>query len=375
MGQYMNETAHMGDDADGINLIDLLSTLAKSWRLLLVVPLIVGLCALGVSYLIPPTYTAVTKFLPPQQQQSAAASMLQSLGALGGLAGAASGLKNPGDQYVAFLKSRRLQGVLNERFKLQARYEAEFNDDVFDKLSERVRIGTGKDGLISVEVDDKEPAFAAQLANAYVEELGQLLERLAVTEAQQRRQFFEKQLLQTKTKLTQAEQTLKATGVTASVLKTNPAAAVASLAQLQAQITAQEIKVASMRGYLTEYAPAFKQAQAELVALHAAESRAAASSQQVEGGGADYIARYRDMKYHEALFELFARQFELAKVDESREGALIQVLDIATAPNRKSKPKKMMIALIGTLGAGFFALIFVFVRETYRQKNIGLKVP
>jgi LPS O-antigen subunit length determinant protein (WzzB/FepE family) len=353
MNQQMNQPAYIDDDADEISLLDLLTTVAESWRLLLVGPLLVGLCALGGSYLIPPSYTAVTKFLPPQQQQGAAASMLQSLGALGGLAGAATGLKNPGDQYVAFLKSRSVQGALNARYKLQARYEAELTDDVFDKLNSHVRISNGKDGLISI-----------------VEELGKLLDRLAVTEAQQRRQFFEKQLQQTKTKLTQAEQALKATGVTASVLKTSPAAAVASLAQLQAQITAQEIKLASMRGYLTEAAPAFKQAQAELAALRAEGDKSALSNQQAEVGGADYIARYREMKYYETLFELFARQFELAKVDESREGALIQVLDMASPPERKSKPKKAMIAVIGAIIAGVVILLFVFAREAYRrQKN------
>jgi tyrosine-protein kinase Etk/Wzc len=368
MDHQMNQPAYLDDDADEISLLDLLTTVAGSWRLLLIGPLLVGLCALGWSYTIPPSYTAVTKFLPPQQQQGSAASMLQSLGALGGLAGAATGLKNPGDQYVAFLKSRSVQGALNARYKLQARYEAELTDDVFDKLNSHVRISNGKDGLISIEVDDKEPAFAAQLANAYVEELGKLLDRLAVTEAQQRRQFFERQLLQTKTKLTQAEQALKATGVTTSVLKTNPAAAVASLAQLQAQITAQEIKLASMRGYLTEAAPAFKQAQAELAALRAEGDKSALSNQQAEVGGADYIARYREMKYYETLFELFARQFELAKVDESREGALIQVLDMASPPERKSKPKKTMIAMTGAFSAGLVILLFVFLRRGYRQQ-------
>ena len=256
-------------DEDEISLLDLLQTVVENLRLLVLGPLLVGLAALGISFAIPPTFTASTQFLPPQQQQSAAAAMLQSLGALGGLAGAATGIKNPNDQFVSFMQSRTLQDALIERFKLQERYEAKYLEDTRRELAKNARISSGKDGLIRVEVDDKDPAFAAELANAHVQELTQLLGRLAVTEAQQRRLFFEKQLNSAKDKLTQAEQALQASGVNASALKANPQAAVAGLAQLQAAITAQEVKVASMRGYLTESAPDFRQALTELGALRA----------------------------------------------------------------------------------------------------------
>lgn len=368
----MNQDARTNyDDEREINLVDLLHTVVSNWRLLTVGPLLAGLIALGITFLIPPTFTATTKFLPPQQQQSAAASMLQSLGSLGGLAGAASGLKNPADQYVAFLKSRTVQQALVDRFKLKTRYEVELNEDSLGALGNNARISSGKDGLITIDVDDKEPAFAAQLANAHVEELSKLLDRMAVTEAQQRRVFFEKQLQQTKVNLSKAEQNLKATGVNASVLKANPAAAVAAVAQLQAQITAQEVKLASMRGYLTESAPEFKQARVELAALRAEGGRAADSSPQPDSSDTDYVTRYREMKYHETLFDLFAKQFELAKIDESREGAVIQVLDIAQPPERKSKPKKGLVAVLTTLSVWFALLLFVFIRQALRNQQEG----
>ena len=181
-----------------ISLLDLLQTIVDNLRLLVLGPLAVGLIALGYSFTIPPTYTAKTQFLPPQQQQSAAASMLASLGSLGGLAGAASGIKNPADQFIAYMKSVTLQDALIERFKLLERYEAKTKTDARLALSGSVRAVSGKDGLISVEVDDKNPQFAADLANAHVEQLGKLLSKLATTEAQQRRLFFEKQITQAK---------------------------------------------------------------------------------------------------------------------------------------------------------------------------------
>jgi uncharacterized protein involved in exopolysaccharide biosynthesis len=211
-----------GDD-DEISLLDLLQTIVDNLRLLVLGPLAVGITALGISYLIPPTYTAKTQFLPPQQQQSAAASMLASLGSLGGLAGAVGGIKNPADQFLAYMKSVTLQDTLIERFKLLERYEAKTKTDARLALTGSVRVASGKDGLISVEVDDKDPKFAAELANAQVEELGKLLGKLAITEAQQRRLFFEKQLTLYKDKLIQSEMELNATGVSGSVLKSTPA--------------------------------------------------------------------------------------------------------------------------------------------------------
>ena len=368
----MTDNTHIPDTAeaeDEISLLDLLQTIVDNLRLLIIGPLVVGLAALGISFAVPPTYTATVKFLPPQQQQSAAASMLASLGGLGGLAGAAAGLKNPADQYLAFMKSNSVQDELIERFKLQERYETKFKEDTRTALTGNTRATSGKDGLITVEIDNKDPKFAADLANAHVEELQKLLAKLAVTEAQQRRAFFEKQLGQVKDKMITAEQALRATGVSSSVLKSNPTAAVAGVAALKAQVTAQEVKVGAMRGYLAETAPDFKQALNELGSLRAQLAKQEKDEPATASGQGDYVAKFREFKYQETLFELFARQFEMAKVDESREGAVIQVLDAAQPPERKSKPKKALIAIIATLTAGFALLLFVYIRQALRNAS------
>ena len=377
-----NPTSHSQDNSaeaeDEISLLDLLQVVVENLRLLVLGPLAAGLLALGVSFIIAPTFTASVKFMPPQQQQSAATAMLQSLGSLGGLAGAASGIKNPSDQYIAFLKSRSVQDALIERFNLIERYKAKYKEDARKTLEGIVIATAGKDGLILVSVGDKDPQFAADLANAHVEELRKLLARLAVTEAQQRRVFFEKQLDMAKTNLVRSEQALKSSGVNSSSLKANPVAAVAGMASLKAALTAQEIKVANMRGYLTETSPLFKQAQNELMVLRQqitkAETQDATKGADASMGGrgstgpeTDYIARYRDFKYHETLFELMAKQYEIARVDESREGAVIQVVDPALPPERKSKPKKALVAIITTLATGFALLVWVFVRQALRN--------
>ena len=272
---------------------------------------------------------------------------------------------------MAFLKSRAIENVLIERFGLMARYQADMRDDAYKALESNVRISAGKDGLITVEVDDREPDFAANLANAHVEELGTLMSRLAVTEAQQRRVFFEKQLNEAKGKLTQADLALRATGISPDTLKSSPEAAVGAVAELEAQVVAQEVKIASMRGYLADAAPELQQALTQLRALQAQVNKAGRSNAAagVSTDQASYVARYRDYKYYETLYEMFAKQYELAKVDESREGAVIQVLDVAVPPDYKSKPKKALIAVLATLASGFVLLLFVFVRKALRNAS------
>lgn len=366
----MNDTAQQQSatyEGEEIDLLEILLVIAENLRLLVLGSLAAGLAALGISFLITPTFTAKTTFLPPQQQQSAAAAMLQSLGALSGIAGAASGIKNPADQYVALLKSNSVKGALIDRFGLIERYGVDYRDEVRQLMAEKyVRVSAARNnGMVSIEVDDHDPKFAAALANAYIEELARLLGRLAVTEAQERRAFFERELKKTRDGLATAEAALKETGINESAIKASPEAAVESVASLMAQVAAKEVQIGAMRNYLTDSAPEFRRAQSELAALRAQLARTE-KGVKISDGGSDYVAKYRDFKYYETLFELMAKQYEIARIDESREGAVIQVVDTALPPERKSKPKKALITVITTLATGFFLLIFILIRQVIR---------
>ena len=354
-------------EEDEISLLDLLQVVVENIKLLVLGPLAIGLTALGIAFVIPPTFTAITVIMPPQQQQSGAAMMLQSLGALGGLAGAATGLKNPNDQFVSMMKSDFVADELITRFDLLKRYDVDYKLDARNNLLAISNISSGKDGLITIRVDDKDPVTAAQIANAYPEALSKLLKRLAVTESQQRRLFFEKQVQDTTDKLNAAQLALEASGVDISALKTSPEASIKATAELQALVTAQEVKLGAMRGYLTEAAPEFKLAQTELFALQAQFAKRQKNQPSSKGKDADYIAKYRDFLYYSTLFEMFSKQYVLAKVDEAREGAVIQVVDKATPPERKSKPKKALVATLSALAGGFCLLLFVFIRHSLRQ--------
>lgn len=338
------------DDELGLSLSDVVNALRVHLKLLIFGPLAVGVLAFGVATLISPTFTASTTFMPPQQAQSSAASALASLGALGGLAGNMAGVSNPGERYVALLQSVTLSDRIVDQFKLMDVYGFKFRVDTRKELARNVRIGLGKkDGLISVEVDDKSPQRAANLANQYVEELRRLTASLAVTEAQQRRLFFEKQLQTSRDQLVQAQQALQASGFNPGALKAEPKAAAEAYARLKAETTSAEVRLQVLRGSLADGTPEVQQQQAALAALRGQLARSERASDSTDGP--DYVSKYREFKYQETLFELYARQFELARIDESREGALIQVLDVATPPEKKSKPRRGIITISAMLTA------------------------
>ncbi len=350
---------------DGVDLLDLMLPLLQHWKVLLLAPLAIGVIALGATYLIKPTYTSRTVFVPPQQQQSAAASALASLGALSGLAGSAAAIKSPADQYVALLQSTSVADRLIDEFKLMQVYESDYRFQARKALADRTRVTLGKrDGLISVEVDDVDPQRASNLANRHVDELRRLGAQLALTEAQQRRVFFEAQLKKTRDELTQAQQELQASGFNPGALKAEPRAAAEGYARLRAEVTSAEVRLQTLRRSLSDATPEVQQAQAMLGALRSQLQKSESSTDST--GGPDYVSKFREFKYQETLFELFARQYEMARLDESREGALIQVVDVAKPAEYKSKPKRGLIAIAATLAMFVLLSIFVVARHFWR---------
>ncbi len=369
MQTNLDSTHSHQDLNDGLSLGDLISILGRKWKLLASAPLLVGALALGASYLIPPTYTARTMFLPPQQPQSAAASALASLGALSGFAGAA--VKTTADQYVSLMQSVNVQDRLIDRFKLMSEYEEKYLFLARNVLSKNVRINLGKkDGLITVEADAHSPELAANLANAHVEELQRLTGELALTEAQQRRMFFERQLKQTREQLAQAQLELQRSGFNPGALKTEPRAAAENYARIKAEATAAEVKLQTLKRALSDTSPEVQQQQTLLGALKGQLGKLENISSSDGAASAGYIGRYREYKYQESLFELFSRQYEAARLDESREGGTIQVVDRATPPEYKSKPKRAFIAAGATL-LTLMLLAIGLISQRLLQQNAG----
>jgi uncharacterized protein involved in exopolysaccharide biosynthesis len=346
--------------------LDLLVLAAENWKKLVYIPLAVGVLALGITFLVPKTYTATARLMVPQQTNSAAAMLLMQAGELGGLASAASGLKNPADQYVGLLASRSIADNIIRKFDLIALYEADTLDDARLELEDNVGLLAGvKDGIVSVSVDDHDPERAAQMANAYVAELKALLSRAAVTEAGQRRQFFDAQLKTVQNNLLKAETALRGSTVTAANLRAEPRAALEEVAQLRAAVTASELKIAAMRGRLADTHPDMLQLRRELQVYRDQLSRLeqGAAAKADSSASDDYMARYRNFKYQEALLETISKQLELARLDEGHEGVMVQLIDTAVAPERKSKPRRALIAVGVTVLTFLFVAAWLAARE------------
>ena len=349
--------------------VDVVLLLVKHRWLLLLGPVLAAAVALAATYAIKPSFTARTSFLPPQQAQSAAATALASLGALSGLVGATGNVRTPADQYVALMQSVTVADRLIDEFKLLKVYDEQFRSEARDELGKRVRIAVGKkDGLINVEVEDHDPQRAAAMANRYVDELRRLSSQLALTEAQQRRVFFESQLRKTRDLLNKAQQDLQASGFSAGALRAEPKAAAEAFARLKAEVGASEVRLQVLRRGLADGTPEVAQQMAVLSAMRGELARLQTTESASQGP--DYVSRYREFKYQESLFELLARQFELARLDESREGALIQVLDVAIAPEKSSKPRRGALALTTALATLMLLLIGLVARHTWKLAQV-----
>jgi tyrosine-protein kinase Etk/Wzc len=365
------------DEEGGVGLIDLLTWWGEGKRLILGVTVAAALASLAVSLTLPPVYTARTSLLPPTSQNSSGASAaLAALGSLGGLAGGMA--KTPDELYVALLKSDSVQRALDERFKLKERYEVKSYEVLRKTLPKYIRVASEKkSGVISVEVDDEDPKFAAELANAHVGEVTKVLDRLAVSEAQLRRVFFEQQLKDTKENLIKAETQLRAVQEKSGViaLDKQAEALILGAAQLRGLIAEREVQLKVLRGGATEQNPDVMRMNAELRALRGELARMESS----KGGNAgsavdmpvgklpevaiDYVRARRELKLQETLLEGMIRQYEMAKLDEAKEGPVLQQVDAALVPDYKSKPSRGLIILSSTLLALIASAVWVAWRR------------
>ncbi len=350
-----------------ISLIELVTVLLCRKRLILGTSALAALVTGIVVSFIPPSFKAEATILPPQQQQSSLAALAS--GALGGLAGSSMasslGLKNPGDLYIGILGSRTISDDIVGRFHLQQVYQKKFASETRKALTSHVSFSSGKDSLITIAVEDHDPKRAADMANAFVDALYKQNSRLAITDASQRRLFFEQELGKEKDALAAAEIALKNTQQSTGLLA--PAgqaeALIRSGAQLRAEIASREVQLQAMRSYATDENPQVQVLKKEIGALQGQlaqlESKGGSGSAfEVSAGklpesSLEYIRKLRDLKYHETLYELLAKQYEVARIDEAKQAPVIQVVDRAVAPDRKSGPPRLLL----TVAAGLVALI------------------
>ncbi|HEV2988099.1 MAG TPA: Wzz/FepE/Etk N-terminal domain-containing protein [Candidatus Angelobacter sp.] len=370
------------EQAEIIRFPEPLILLAKRKSFILKFVGIAAILSVTIVLLLPNTYTAKTKIMPPQQNQSMGAmAALSQLGPLAALAGQGMSLRNPSDIYVALLRSDTVANALIDRFSLTTVYKEKLRIDARRRLEDRSEIIAGKEGVISISVDDRSPQRAADLANSYVEELEKLTKTLNITEAGKRRLFFEHEVKMENDDLANAEVALKQTQEKTGLilLDSQSRAMIESVTSLRAGIAAQEVRVQAMRSFATPENPDLVLAEEELVTMRAQLDRlergrgkrsiADVPIENVPTAGLEYVRKLRDVKYHEALFTLLAKQYEAAKIDEARDTLFVQQMDKAFPPEKKSGPLRALIVLSISFLAFLVAILIAYSIESLERAN------
>jgi LPS O-antigen subunit length determinant protein (WzzB/FepE family) len=345
------------------------------------------ICA-GITLILTPTFTATTIIMVPQQAQSTAAAMLGQLGGLAAVGGMSDLLKTPSDLYVGILKSRTIADNLIAQFGLQRTYNSKTLTDARKELQNATQLTSGKDSLIRISVEDSSRIRAAQMANAYVDELQKQNSRLAITESGQRRLFFEKQLESEKAALADAEtafeKTQKQTGMIQ--LTSQSELAVRAVAEAQAEIASREVALQSLKSGATEQNPAVVRQEEELKALRDQLRKLESSGDvhrvgnpllptgELPEAGLRNVRGLRDLSYHETLFELLAKQYEIARIDEAKNAPVIQIVDYAIPPEKKTSPKRALLTMLGAFLSATFAGGLVGFRHKLRHSQQAYKV-
>jgi uncharacterized protein involved in exopolysaccharide biosynthesis len=369
-------------DATQADLADLLLVLARHRKWILKITAGAMLLSVIVVLLLPKTYTATATILPPQPTQSSLMTLLGQMGSLAGQGAKELGLKNPSDIYLAMLRSRSVADALISRFNLRAVYQQKKFIDARKKLASRTDIASAKEGTINISVSDRDPKRSAALANGYVEELQNLTRRLALTEAGQRRVFFQKQLDDEKQALAAAELGLRATQERTGLIQLDAQgkAIIEAVAQTRAQIAMREVTLRTMSSFSTDQNPDLIRQKEQLAGLREQLMKLEHTSGlgngniQVPTGRVpqvelEFLRCLREVKYHEALFEFLSKQLEAARIDEAKNSVLVQVVDSAVEPERKSGPMRLIPVALLTALTFLGATCWVLFEDRWRGKD------
>ncbi|HKD86475.1 MAG TPA: Wzz/FepE/Etk N-terminal domain-containing protein [Terriglobales bacterium] len=371
------------ETCEEIDLIEVLIILSQKKRIVLAVTLAAMALAAIVSFVIPNMYTSTTTILPPQQSQSALTAMLGQLSSITKLSEADVEFNNPADLFIAMLQSRVVEDRLIDRFDLRRVYWVAHYEDARKKLERRSYIAAEREGLISISVADHDPRRAADLANAYVEELHTMNSELAISEAAQRRLFYQQKADSEREDLSLAELALKRAQEKTGLVQPDAQARsiIQSLADMRAQVAIQEVKVQAMRTYATSQNPDLRRAEQELAGFREQLAKMERNTGDIGNGNLEVptqhlpeaqlelIRRMREVKYHETLYEFLTKQLEAARIDEAKDAVVLQVVDKAVVPEKRSGPRRTLIVLITGAAAFLFSCVAVFVTEGIHRKQ------
>jgi tyrosine-protein kinase Etk/Wzc len=357
-----------GEGEDSVDLIELLQRLYREKRTIFATSVASFVVATICAFLLPIQYTSTVSFVPPNggsggAMAAALAGQLSAAGA-GELLGS---VKNPGDLYAGILGSRWIASTIVRRFDLMHLYKVKKESQAEKQLASNTAVTIdAKSTIVTLSVSDKDPILAQKMANAYMDALRETNGRLALDQSSQRAAFFSEQLAKEKDDLEDAEVELKRTEEQSGLIAPSGQTEmeIGTIGQTQAQIAVRQVQLAALRDSATDQNPEvirlrseIGDLQGQLARLQKGNGKTSAVSiptSKVPELQLDYVRKQREVKYHEALFDMLSRQYEAARLDAAHDAPVIQVLDPASYPDTKSSPKRSYY-MFGGLLFGFSA--------------------
>ncbi|MEK7286807.1 MAG: GNVR domain-containing protein [Nitrospirota bacterium] len=363
---------------DGINLYDLWQVLVKRKRIIYLIVGVAFCASIIISLLLPKIYAATTSTYPPQQDSMGISMGMNALAekGLGGLSGGLFGGKTPADLWVGILKSNTLRDTIIKRFSLKELFHVKTIEDARVALNGRVKIIKGKDEIIAITVEDKDPSRAAKIANAFVEELDKINRGNVMTSGKRTRLFLEKRLHDAKSDLFKAEEEIKVFQENNKAVRIDEQskAIFGAIGEVRGNLMAKEVELETLLSFTTRNHPKAEILQSEVAGL---KNQLRALTEGKKGGnasskdifipteripdlGLQYTRLFRNAKVQETLYGLLIQQYELARVQEAKDSPTVQILDFAKVPEKKIKPKRALIVIFSTFTAGFISVFYVF---------------
>ncbi len=357
------------------------------------------IASIVLAFLVPPHYKSAVRFVPGENStNSGSGSMMGLLSkALGsdnssmgfGLdAASLLGAKTPGAFYVEVLKSRTVQDRLINRFDLRARYRKSTYFEARKKLAKFTDIEEDKkSGVITLTVTDYEPQMAAQIANAYVDELNRLAVDLNTSSAHRERQFLEERLATAKQDLARASASLSQfTSKNSMVDPQNEGRAVMdAAARMQGELIASETELKGLQQIYSDDNVRVRTLKARMAELQSQLKKLVGQNNDVAsqdtvgwsapypsmhtlpGLGSRYAELYREAKIQEAVYAFVTQQFEMAKIQEAKELPIVRVMDAGVAPEKRSSPIRSLIVAGSVLGAFLLACLWAVGKYRWQQ--------
>lgn len=357
-----------------------IDVLVKNKRWLYRSGTIAGVAALAFVLFRAPRYESHLVLIPPSSSSGGGLAALASMagGASPFISEGALGVKSTGESYVSLLESETMEDTVIRRFDLMHIYRVRNMSDARKELERNVTIAYGpRDGMIRMDAIGRSPQEASDIANGYYQEFQTFSAKLAVTDAAKKRKFYQGELERAKDRLSQAEQDMKQSEDQSGLLQVEgqARALIGSAASIQGSIAAKQVQIRAMEGFEAEGNPDLIAAKEELAALQAQASRLNGTSGNSRGillskpelsqASLEYVRRLRNVKYYETLFEMLAKQYEAAQLEEAREGSTMQVVDRAVPPDKKMPQHRIIIVLFAIVSGMFCSALYFILRDRW----------